>query len=894
MYVSDGGNATSNRIRMIDPSGTVGTIAGSATSGLANGVGTAATFKAPAGLSVDPVSGNIFIADAGNNQIRKIIGTGYFITPTLPTGLTFSSTTGIISGTPTTVTAAATYTITAFNVAGSSSIQISIETDNTEPNISYVSPVTYATSSAITSPTLDNTGSPVSATFGYSATSTQPLTGGIFSGPRRGAVDASGNIYVANFTGNTISKFTADGVLISNSYGTGAPALNNPAGIVFDSNNNMFVVNGAAATVYKYDASGAYQSTTTIPAGGTTTGICIDGSNNLYVTSTNGATYRVFKITSGGTVSSYVTTTTNLNNPVDISIDATGQLYVLNSGSGAIYKYAAVTPGAGTSFATGLTGSLALRVDAINSYLYVSDLTNTRILVYNTSGGASIATINSVTNCRGLFLDGKGSIYASDFTNNVVKKYTPTGTFFLNKALPSGLVLSKTTGAITGPTNATVATAADYTVTAWNSYGGGSAIINIAVLNAKTWSSTSSTSWSTAANWTGGVPGAADLAVIGSTATNLVVPSISAAGTTSVGSIQFLNTANTAPGITVASGSTLAVNGDITFQSTKATNLQANITGAGTITANNIIVTNSFSAVSYSITLASTVANLTLSGDLTLNSLFPTSGNLDDADFSLGGTGILTVKNIITNNVNAGNTPVFSVGNNTTLNLMGASALSGLSATGTNTLTIGTGTTIGYTGSNNQDVYVDLAIPRSTLTSGISYANIAFGGSGIKTPLGDITNNLNISGNINNTLTSNATDTFLDLTNTNVNFTGGTQALAAGAGTGTTLYNTTVSGGGTKTMSGTGTGIFTLASSSKLTLSGSSTLASGNVFTLASDATGSGTIPTIPSGSKITGTVTAQRFVTGGGSLLYRGYRLFSSPVSDITSAGAAPIHITI
>ncbi|WP_437922378.1 DUF6443 domain-containing protein [Sphingobacterium sp. LRF_L2] len=72
IFVADQQN---HRIRKITPAGVVTTFAGSGSIGSANGTGTAASFNYPMGLAFGP-DGNLYVADAYNNKIRRITPAG--------------------------------------------------------------------------------------------------------------------------------------------------------------------------------------------------------------------------------------------------------------------------------------------------------------------------------------------------------------------------------------------------------------------------------------------------------------------------------------------------------------------------------------------------------------------------------------------------------------------------------------------------------------------------------------------------------------------------------------------------------------------------------------------------------------------------------------------------
>ncbi len=109
IYVADYGN---NAVKRISPAGVVTSIL-------------SAGLNAPRQAAFDS-SGNLYIADFGSNSLLKSTPATYAINLPLPAGLSFNTSTGQITGTPTTTGAPTKYTVTAYNTGGSSSAPLTI------------------------------------------------------------------------------------------------------------------------------------------------------------------------------------------------------------------------------------------------------------------------------------------------------------------------------------------------------------------------------------------------------------------------------------------------------------------------------------------------------------------------------------------------------------------------------------------------------------------------------------------------------------------------------------------------------------------------------------------------------------------------------------------------
>jgi sugar lactone lactonase YvrE len=215
VYVADKGN---NLIRKINPAGTVSTLAGSGTKGASNNaVDSLATFYAPEGVAVD-ATGNVYVADAGNNLIRKISASGGVST------LAGSGSQGSANGTG---TSASFNNPVGVAVDASGNVYVADAYNNLIRKITPAGVVTTVAGSG--SVGVEN-GTGTAASFYY---------------PVGLVVDASENIYVADLKNNLIRKITSTGIVTTfaglGSTGANSVALNNPAGLAVDTSNNVYI-----------------------------------------------------------------------------------------------------------------------------------------------------------------------------------------------------------------------------------------------------------------------------------------------------------------------------------------------------------------------------------------------------------------------------------------------------------------------------------------------------------------------------------------------------------------------------------------------------------------------------------------------------------------------------
>jgi sugar lactone lactonase YvrE len=317
--------------------GIVTIFAGSGSYGSGNGTGAAASFTYPTGINFD-AAGNLFVADQGNNQIRKITSAGVVstVSGTLAPGSSNASAIGAVA-----------------SYSSPSSVAVDITNNIYIADFANNQIRKIATTGAVT------TFAGTTSSGNVNATGTLAK----FNGPASVAVDAAGNVYVADFNNHAIRKVTAAGVVTTlaggagagNVDGTGTAAkFNGPRSVAVDLTGNVYVADANNNKIRKVSAAGVV---TTLAGSGAIgnvdgngaaatffhpAGVAVDANGNVYVADTDNNLVR--KITPAGAVTSvagsgYLALITPFNAPASVAVDAAGtNIYVASSLGNTIHK----------------------------------------------------------------------------------------------------------------------------------------------------------------------------------------------------------------------------------------------------------------------------------------------------------------------------------------------------------------------------------------------------------------------------------------------------------------------------------------------------------------------------------------------------------------------------
>jgi Concanavalin A-like lectin/glucanases superfamily/Immunoglobulin I-set domain/NHL repeat len=334
-----------NGTDLAPPTGTITTVAGGGSGGDGSAATNASLFE-PRGVAVD-AAGNLFIADQEHNTIRKV-GLNGLISTVAGTGA------GGFSGDGGQATAAVLQF--PFDVAVDASGNLFIA-DFYNQRIRKV-----ATNGIIT--TVAGSGGAGPGGGGYGGDG-GAATNARLNEPESLALDAAGDLFIADYGNNRIRKVDTNGIITTVAglggggfSGDGGPATNaglsGPNGVTVDSFGNVFIGDYGNNRVRKVNPSGII---TTVAGGGTNglgdggaatnatlsmpTGVAADANGNVFISDTGNN--RVRELTAGGIITTFAgdgspsfsgdggpATNASINYPYDLTVDKSGNVFFVD------------------------------------------------------------------------------------------------------------------------------------------------------------------------------------------------------------------------------------------------------------------------------------------------------------------------------------------------------------------------------------------------------------------------------------------------------------------------------------------------------------------------------------------------------------------------------------
>jgi len=512
LYIADYGD---NVIREVS-GGVINTVAGDGSYGY-SGDGhqaTAALLSGPTGVAVD-TSGNLYIADSGNNVIREVSGgvintvagngtAGYSGDGNQPTGAELSNPTGVavdsfgnvyIADTDNNVIREVSGGVIN-TIAGGGSPSTGIGDGGPATNAVLSNPYAVAVDSSGNLYIADTENDVIREVAGgvintvagdgfvtYSGDGGQATSAGL-SYPSSVAVDASGNIYIADFYNSVVREVNAATGVITTIAGDGTAGysgdgkqatgalLNAPTGVAVDAAGDIFIadsgnnvireVSGGVINTIAGDGTAGYsgdglQATSALLDA--PEAIALDVLGNLYIADTGN---NVIREVTGGVITTIAgdgtygysgdglqATAAELGGPTGVAVDSSGNLYIVDAGNNVIREVSlgvintiagGGTPSSGNGDGGPATGALLsnpgeIAVDSSGNVYIVDSGDNSirevTVGVINTfagngsigySGDGGTATDAELYNPAGVAVDASGNVYIADAGNNVIRE----------------------------------------------------------------------------------------------------------------------------------------------------------------------------------------------------------------------------------------------------------------------------------------------------------------------------------------------------------------------------------------------------------------------------------------------------------------------------------------
>jgi DNA-binding beta-propeller fold protein YncE len=238
--------------------------------------------------------------------------------------------------------------------------------------------------------------------------------------PYNVALDGAGNVYIASSGGNSVKKWTAATQTLSTPVSAG---LSGPVGVAVDSAGNLIIADTGHSAIKQWTASTQTLSTLVSAALSSPTGVAADGIGNVYIADNKNDAIKKWSV---GNQAATALVSSGLSMPTGVAIDGSGSLYSVDWGtsSGAVRKWNSATQTL-NSLATGFNSPGGVAVDSAGN-LFISDTGRHAIKKWNSSSQTTTTLVSSgLSFPRGIAVDWLGKVFIADTNNRQVKVWDP-------------------------------------------------------------------------------------------------------------------------------------------------------------------------------------------------------------------------------------------------------------------------------------------------------------------------------------------------------------------------------------------------------------------------------------------------------------------------------------
>jgi DNA-binding beta-propeller fold protein YncE len=415
-------------------------------------------FNEPQGVAVDG-SGNVFVTDSNNNAVREILAAGGYTTiNTLGSGFNFPVGVAVDGSGNVFVGDAYNNAVKEITTAGGNFGQVNVGSSSSSPITLAFTFFTFDTGGTLGSTAVLTQGAAgldfTDAGTGTCKAGTVYFTSDICTvdvifkpgapGTRYGSAEllnSSGNLLATGYV-----QGTGVGPQVNFLPGVQsilAGGLTAPYGLAVDASGNVFIADPSNGMVREIEAGGGPTRVHTLGSGfDQPFTVALDGSGNVFVADYgngegNGA---IKEILAAGDYTTVITLGSGFEGPFGVAVDGSGNVFVADFGQGAVKEILAAGGYATVNtLGSGFGAPEGLAVDGFGN-VFVADTKKNAVNEILAAGGyTTVNTLGSgFSQPHGVAVDASGNIYVAD-ESGAVKEILAAGGYTTINTLGSGI-----------------------------------------------------------------------------------------------------------------------------------------------------------------------------------------------------------------------------------------------------------------------------------------------------------------------------------------------------------------------------------------------------------------------------------------------------------------------